>query len=55
MSKKIEIKGKALVVTDTVTTDIELTQPQTRVWYKEDDLQGGRISFYDLDGTENIS
>ncbi len=55
MAKKIEIVGKALVVTDTVSGTIELTQPPVRTWYKEDDLQVGRISFYDLDGTEDIS
>ena len=55
MSKKIEIIGKALVVTDTASGLIELTQPPVRTWYKEDDLRDGRISFYDLDGTEDES
>ncbi len=55
MAKKIEIVDKALVITDTISGKIELTQPPVRTWYKEDDLQIGRISFYDLDGTEDIS
>ena len=54
MSKKIEILGKALVVTDTVSTLVELSQPPVRTWYKEGDLKNGRISFYDLDSTDDV-
>lgn len=55
MAKKIEILEKALIVTDTVSGLIELSQPPVRTWYKESDLKNGRISFYDLDSTEEIS
>lgn len=54
MSKKIEIIGKALVVTDTISGLIELSQPPVRTWYKEEDLKNGRISFYDLDSTDDV-
>jgi len=54
MSKKIEISGKGLLVTETVGGAIELSEPFARTWYKEADLIRGRISFYDLDGTNNV-
>ncbi len=50
MSIKIEIIGNALVCTDTVTSDIIISQPSKDTWYKEDELQIGRIIFYDANG-----
>ncbi len=50
MAIKIEIVGNALVCTDTVSTEIIISQPSKDVWYKEDKLQIGKIQFYDANG-----
>jgi len=48
MAKKIEIIKNALVVTDTVSNVIEISQPIKDMWYKEEELTGNdRIAFYD--------
>lgn len=52
MSKKIEIIGTALTVTDTVSGIIEVSQPAKDFWYKEVDLQIGRIAFFDANGVK---
>jgi hypothetical protein len=47
MSVKIEIISNALVCTDTVTSDVLISQPSNIVWYKENELEDiERISFY---------
>lgn len=51
MAKKIEIIGSAIVVTDTITGLIIISQPTKDTWYKENDLSDiDRISFYDTNG-----
>ena len=55
MSKKIEIIGKSLRVTETIGNVIEISEPQGDIWYKESDLKNGRIIFYDKNGTEDVS
>lgn len=53
MAKKIEIQGKALTVTDTISLEVELSQPKKDIWYSEDSLQAlSRIHFYD---TNNLN
>jgi hypothetical protein len=46
MSIKIEIINNALVCTDTVSSEILISQPSKDIWYKERDLITGRISLY---------
>lgn len=53
--KKIEILGQALSITDTVNSNIDLSEPKGRVWYNEDSLKNGIITFYDIDSTEKVS
>lgn len=48
MAKKIEMIGNSVRVTDTISGKIELSEGRAQVWYKEADLQKGRISFYDI-------
>tara|TARA_R110000803_G_scaffold63443_1_gene124112 strand:- start:8200 stop:9273 length:1074 start_codon:yes stop_codon:yes gene_type:complete len=43
MSKKIEIIGAGLVITDTVSGLIEVSQPAKEVWYNEVKLQAGTV------------
>ena len=51
MAKKIEIIGSALVVTDTVSGLILISQPSRDIWYKESELtENNRIAFYDCNG-----
>lgn len=51
MAIKIEIIGGALVCTDTITSEIVISQPSKDIWYKENDLDSlDRISFYDSNG-----
>lgn len=47
MSKKIEVVGNFLIVTDTVIGDIENTQPMPSkdMTWNEDELRGGRVVF----------
>jgi len=57
MSKKIEIIGSALMITDTVSGIIETSQPKTEVWYNEPKLQNDRIKIESIrflsESTEN--
>tara|TARA_R110000737_G_scaffold87154_1_gene119891 strand:+ start:284 stop:634 length:351 start_codon:yes stop_codon:yes gene_type:complete len=56
MSIKIEIIGNALVCTDTLTSEILLSQPSDIVWYKENELEDiDRISFYNTNYVFGIS
>ena len=50
MAKKIEIIDNALIVTDTISSKIEVSEPAKDYWYKESDLQIGRITFFDANG-----
>lgn len=55
MSIKIEIKGSGLFCLDTVTGVYIISEPSKYMWYKEDDLLIGRVSFYyanSLEGDE---
>ena len=45
MSKKIEAIDSALIITDTVSGLIEVSQPAKELWYNEEELQGLRIKF----------
>ena len=48
MAKKITIQGSALNVTDTISSEVEISQPKKSTWYSADDLGAiDRISFYD--------
>lgn len=51
MSKKITIVNNSIRVEDTVSGDIELSQPHESVSYAERDLQNGIIQFYDSDSS----
>lgn len=50
MAIKIEIIGNYLQCLDTVSGKIVISEPFKSTWYKESDLQIGRIIFYDKDG-----
>ena len=50
MAEKIEIINNALVVTNTGTGIISISEPAKDYWYKEFDLQAGRIVLYDANG-----
>jgi len=50
MAEKIEIINNALVVTNTGTGIISISEPSKDYWYKESDLQIGRVTFYDANG-----
>ena len=53
MAKKIEINGSALIVTDTISGLIIISQPSKDIWYKEKDLSEiDRVSFYDANGIQ---
>jgi hypothetical protein len=55
MSKKIEIIGNSLVVTDTVTSKVILDLPKSEYYYKLDKLQdSGLICFYNIDLNDNL-
>lgn len=51
MAKKIEIQGSAITITDTISGLIEVAHPSKDTWYKQEDLDNGRISLYDSNGT----
>tara|TARA_R110000787_G_scaffold196468_1_gene307842 strand:- start:130 stop:591 length:462 start_codon:yes stop_codon:yes gene_type:complete len=56
MSVKIEIINNALVCTDTITSEILISQPSNIVWYKENELVDiDRISFYNAKYVSGIS
>ena len=46
MSFKIEIVNNALSVTETISGDIAVFQPNGYTWYEEDSLVGGFVKFY---------
>lgn len=48
MAKKIEIIGSALVVTDTVSGLVEVSQPAKDAWYNEDYLKTDVIKFENI-------
>lgn len=48
MAKKIEIIDNAIVVTDTVSTDIELDMPKRDCYFINLDLIGDTIKSYSL-------
>jgi hypothetical protein len=55
MSKRIEIIGNSLVVTDTITSKIELDVPKSEYYYNLKKLQeSGVISFYNKDSNDNL-
>lgn len=51
MAKKIEIIDKAIVITDTVTTDVVNEFPQGDVFFDSKKLAVGIVQFYDTSGT----
>lgn len=54
MSKRIEIIEKALVVTDTVTSEVELDVPKGSYYYNPKRLaDNGHIVFFNLDIDDN--
>lgn len=55
MSKKIEIVNNGLIITDTVSGLIEVSQPSKDVWYIEKDLKNSSVSFYDTNGTNDLA
>lgn len=56
MSKKIEIIAKALVVTDTVTSEVIVDVPKGQYYFDTDELyDNGFIVFYNLDFLDNIA
>ena len=46
MAFKIEIVNNALSVTETISGDIAVFQPNGYTWYEEDSLVGGFVKFY---------
>ncbi len=46
MAFKIEIANNALSVTETISGDIAVFQPNGYTWYEEDSLVGGFVKFY---------
>lgn len=51
MAKKIEITGNALIVTDTVSSDILIEEPKKMVYYSVDSLAVGIILLQISDGS----
>jgi hypothetical protein len=51
MPKKLELRGSAVLVTDTITNIIEVAHPSKDVWYNEQQLQKGIVQLYDSNGT----
>lgn len=56
MSKKIEIIGKSLVITDTVSSEVILDVPKSEYYYKIKKLvEDSQIVLYNLDFKDNIN
>ncbi|MHA1483406.1 MAG: hypothetical protein ACTSQA_08235 [Candidatus Heimdallarchaeaceae archaeon] len=52
MAYKFEIKGNAVVVTDTVTSEVLIAQPAKNTWFEEQKLDLGYVSIYGMSGTD---
>ena len=50
MAKKIEIIDNAIVITDTISTDIELDMPKRDCYFVNHELIAGVIKLYDTNG-----
>ena len=48
MSKKIEVIEQALVITDTLTSEVLFDAPKSEFYYKVEDLDNDVISLYNI-------
>ena len=55
MALKFEIQGTALIVTDTVTSEIKLDRPAKETYYQSHELDKGNIVLYDTSGVNPYS
>ena len=52
MAYKFEIKSNAVVVTDTITSEVLIAQPSKNTWFEETKLDIGSVSLYGMSGTD---